>query len=140
LDFLGFLRPWPSRSAPSAALGCYTQIVPRVAIILVALLIGVAAPARAWCEATCLAPAEASSKSHCPTPHAPSDDPSISGTEIDDCPVIEPGRPSQARFDVQVFVPVTFAQLAQSAPQHPSTPAPQHLPASALARLTPLRI
>ena len=119
----------------------YTErVVHRLAIVLLAVVIGGAAPARAWCEATCLAPAEASSKAHCPTQDTPSNDLSLSGMAIDDCPVIESARPSQARFDVQLFVPVTFAQLARSAPQHPGTRAPLHLPASALARLTPLRI
>ena len=71
---------------PAAAPGCYTRKVPRAAIILVALLIATAAPARAWCEATCLAPAESSSQAHCPS-HESTTDTSISGTVIDDCPV-----------------------------------------------------
>jgi len=113
--------------------------VQRLSIVLVAILIGTAAPARAWCEATCLAP-ETSTQAHCPTQDTPSNDPSISGTAIDDCPVIESARPGQARFDVQVFVLVTFAQLAPSASGCTSTSAPRHLRPTALTHLTPLRI
>ena len=65
------------------------------------LMLGAAAPARAWCEATCGAPVTEST-SHCPT-HNPADGTTaLSASLIDNCPVPESARPTaSARLDVQ---------------------------------------
>ena len=121
----------------------YTEmVVYRLAIVLLAVLIGAAAPTRAWCEASCLAPlhADTSTKAHCPTHDAAPTGTSMSATTIDDCPVVESARPIPARLDVQVFARVALPYLAPSAPKHLSTPAPSHLTATIRQRLTPLRI
>ena len=70
-------------------------------ILVCALTVGAAAPARAWCEATCVAPA-AESQSHCPT-HDPADGTTaLSASILDECPVAESARPTaSARLDVQ---------------------------------------
>lgn len=70
-------------------------------ILACALTVGAAAPARAWCEATCVAPA-AESQSHCPT-HDPADGTTaLSASIIDECPVPDSARPpASARLDVQ---------------------------------------
>ena len=121
----------------------YTEmVVHRLAIVLLAVVIGAVAPARAWCEASCLAPvpAASSSKSHCLTHDSSSSQQSISAAAIDNCPVIESARPIPARLDVQVFSRVALPYLAPSAPRHLSTPAPPHLTATVCKLLTPLRI
>jgi hypothetical protein len=117
--------------------------VKRLAIVLIAILIGAAAPARAWCEASCLAPVQdstTSTKAHCPTNNSASTGTSMAATTIDECPVVESARPIQARLDAPMLAIVSFAFVAPSAPQHPRTRAPQHLPTSVGKRLTALRI
>jgi hypothetical protein len=118
------------------------MVVHRFAIVLLAVLIGAAAPARAWCEASCLAPpqVDTSTKAHCPTHDVAPPGTSMSATTIDDCPVIESARPIPARLDVQVFSRVALPYLTPSAPKHLSIPAPQHPTAIVSKRLTPLRI
>jgi hypothetical protein len=80
----------------------------RFSIILLAGLIGAAAPVRAWCEATCLAPAhraDDSSKAHCPTHDPAASETSIASTTIDDCPVVESARPTAvARLDLKAAI------------------------------------
>ncbi len=105
----------------------------RWAILVVALLVGAAAPARAWCEATCLAaPPADSARPHCP-PHQPSPDtPALSATSTLDCPALESARPVQVKQDV-VFTAIAVTTRTASehvsnlAPLHASTPAPLHL-------------
>jgi len=111
-------------------------------MVLLAVLIAAAAPARAWCEASCLAPphTDTSTKAHCPTHDAAPTGTSMSATTIDDCPVVESARPIPARLDVQVFSRVALSHLAPSAPKHLRTPAPPHLTATVGKRLIPLRI
>lgn len=82
---------------------CYTDIVQRLAIILMALLVGAAAPARAWCQATCVVPA--SSETHCPTHEPVSEGTVIGGASIDSCPVVESARPTTiARVDLKAAI------------------------------------
>jgi hypothetical protein len=71
----------------------------RCVVLACALMLGAAAPARAWCEAMCLAPSAAGS--HCPS-HDPVDGTTnISAGGGDDCPVIESARPPiPVRLDV----------------------------------------
>lgn len=111
----------------------------RAAIVLLALLIGAAAPARAWCEASCLAPA--STTEHCPTHVPASDDLSITAAAIDNCPVLEAARPTTiARLELKAAlvtiapaqVTPTRAPIARAAIAPPLT--------SVFQRHTPLRI
>ena len=102
----------------------YTELVQRLPILVVALLIGAAAPVRAWCEAACLAPAHQPA-SHCPSHEASSSDAAaMAATSTADCPVIDAARPVQARLDFAA-APVAFA-VRTPAPTHPSPPAPTH--------------
>lgn len=108
-------------------------------ILACALTVGAAAPARAWCEATCVAPA-AESQSHCRT-HDPGDGTTLSARIIDECPVLESARPpAQARVDVQaalaaVNLPAPFTRthilISFEGP---------HTAATVFERCVPLRI
>ena len=70
-------------------------------ILACALTVGAGAPARAWCEATCVAPA-AERQSHCPTPDPAGGTTALSASIVDECPVLESARPpAPARLDVQ---------------------------------------
>jgi hypothetical protein len=88
--------------------------VTRVAIVVLALLLGAAAPARAWCEATCLAPVEASSKAHCPSHDSASTGVAMSATTIDDCPAVDAARPTT------IARPELKASLATIESPHPT--------------------
>jgi hypothetical protein len=116
----------------------------RFAIVIVAALMGIAAPARAWCEASCLAPAQhghAPTKPHCPTHEPAGDRASISASEIDDCPVIESARQTTvARLDLKATV------VASPIPQLSRLAEPIHVVTfsspvtTVFERHTPLRI
>ena len=109
-------------------------------VLAFALMLGAAAPARAWCEATCGAPAAES------TPHCPSHDPADGTTAIaasagGDCPVLESARPTvPARLDVHATVVRTYtpppALRTHIAPSFDRS----HNPATVFERCTPLRI
>lgn len=113
----------------------------RLAVVLFAILIAAAAPARAWCEASCLSTARAtttSAKPHCPAHESPSDGAKISATDTSDCPTIEAARPVPATL---LMLPVKLPSVAPRtlAPAfrtltHSSTQAPRH------PRSVPLRI
>jgi len=80
----------------------YTELVRRLGIIVLALVIGAAAPARALCEAACLATHLASATPHCPLHDSSSDGPSIAAADISGCPAIEAARPTTtARIDLK---------------------------------------
>lgn len=64
----------------------------RALIVLAIIAIGGVAPARAWCEAACVAPTEQGTP-HCPS-HEPADGITISAAGLDECPVLESARPS----------------------------------------------
>jgi hypothetical protein len=115
--------------------------VQRLSILIVALLIGAAAPARAWCEATCLAPSPSESATpHCPSHEQPTDGPSLSAAADADCPAIDSARRIQVKVDFSLApVPVSANALAPPhtgtiALRHPGTQAPRH------PRSLPLRI
>jgi hypothetical protein len=118
--------------------------VTRFSIILLAALIGAAAPVRAWCEATCLAPAahaDDSNKAHCPTHDPASSDTSIASTAIDDCPAVESARPTTvARMDLKAAI-VTI-ESPQFVPTFESAPIVAVLSqaTTVFQRHTPLRI
>ena len=109
-------------------------------VLACALIVGAVAPARAWCEATCFAPA-ADTQSHCPT-HEPADGTAtISASIIDECPVLESARPSApARIDLQASL--VRAYLPALIVRTHITPAfdRSHDPATVFERCTPLRI
>jgi hypothetical protein len=79
--------------------------VSRVVTLLLAVLFAAAAPAKAWCEASCLAPVHSTTdpgQTHCPlheTPQGPSF--SASGGN---CPVLDSARPVVGKVDVAVPV------------------------------------
>jgi len=100
--------------------------VKRLSILIVALTIGAAAPARAWCEATCLEQAAhpGSAKPHCPLHESTPSGPSLSAADSVDCPSIESARPTQAKLDSALApIGVTARTLAA---MHPGTQAPSH--------------
>jgi hypothetical protein len=77
--------------------------VKRWPIIIVALLVGAAAPARAWCEAICSAPVHASQPSHCPSEEqTPTDGPALSNAGSAECPAIETARPAPAKLELGI--------------------------------------
>jgi hypothetical protein len=118
------------------------NLVQRLSIVIVALLVGAAAPARAWCEATCLATAhQESAKPHCPS-HEPSPDgPSIAAADTADCPVIESARPVPTKPYLNHSIVTAASHLRTPAPSHLRTHAPSHIRASRFfERAVPLRI
>jgi hypothetical protein len=114
--------------------------VKRWIVIVCAVVLGAAAPARAWCDATCVAP-NAQGEAHCPS-HEPADGAtSISGTSLDECPVLESARPTApARLDVHAplvegYVPATVSRTCATA-----SSARPHSVTTVFERGTPLRI
>jgi len=99
--------------------------VSRVSILVIALLVGAATPARAWCEATCLAPAahSDSAKPHCPSHDSSSNGPVLSAAGAE-CPAIESARPIQAKLDFALS-PIG-ATIRTAAPVHRGTHALRH--------------
>src|SRR5262245_46325247 len=90
-DFLLAMSAALHGTRPAGA-EAYTGRVNRFAIALVALLIAVAAPARAWCEATCLSPATETSSTHCPS-HDTSNKTALNA-DASECPALEVAQPS----------------------------------------------
>jgi hypothetical protein len=116
----------------------------RLLIVLTASVLATAAPLRAWCEANCLAPAQqadAAAPSHCSTHEPAGDGTSMSASAIDDCPIVESGRPAQAaRVDLKATVTTVFApHLAGTATPRHSTTITAHV-TTVFERHTPLRI
>ena len=108
-----------------------------IALLAVAVL-GAAAPARAWCEATCLAPTE--TQPHCPTHEPSGDSATISASSIDDCPILESARPTlQARLDLQAVSTGTVCAGLDTAASRASSVRP-HSATTVFERCTPLRI
>jgi len=109
--------------------------VKRFAIVFVAALIGIAAPARAWCEASCFAAphhSESTAKPHCPAHESPDGSSSVSAGNLDDCPLVEAARPTTAHIVFVRSTPLIAAILAPlhsgtQAPRHPGTQTPRHL-------------
>jgi hypothetical protein len=112
----------------------------RLVIMLAIAVVAAAAPARAWCEAACLAPT-AESTPHCPTHEPAGDTATISASSIDDCPILEAARPPlQARLDFQALAVGTYAPaLDTGTPVTPSSVRP-HSATTIFERCTPLRI
>jgi hypothetical protein len=117
--------------------------VRRLSILVVALLVGAAAPARAWCEATCLAPAahSESAKPHCPAHESSSKGPSLSAAGIADCASIESARPAPAKLELNHSILTAALHLRTAALLHLRTSAPSHVRSSSFfERAVPLRI
>jgi hypothetical protein len=114
--------------------------VKRWLILACALLVGALAPARAWCEATCLAPAE-QAQPHCPS-HEPADGPrSISAVVVDDCPVLESARPTApARLEIATSVVDSHVPAPPTRTSIPPSFARPHSARTVFERSTPLRI
>jgi hypothetical protein len=115
--------------------------VKRVSILIVTILIGAAAPARALCEATCLAPAhQPDAGQHCPSHEAAPDGAAMSAASTAECPAVESARPIHAKLHF-ALTPVAVAARTLS-PPHPGTAAPSHLRTFAPSHLShiPLRI
>jgi hypothetical protein len=99
-------------------------VVRRLSILVIAILVGAAAPARAWCEATCIAPVDATS--HCPSHEQPSNDaPALTAAINAECPAIETARPVAAKLTIGI--------QATPSPKHPARMA------SARVRALPIR-
>ncbi|HEX6164225.1 MAG TPA: hypothetical protein VFZ31_12715 [Vicinamibacterales bacterium] len=103
----------------------------RAQILVIALLLGAAAPARAWCEASCLLPSADAATPHCATQESEDDRRAMSASAIDDCPVVESARPSTAKIEFVRAPNSTLwhrapAHLGTLAPWHPGTQAPVH--------------
>ena len=109
-------------------------------VLACALVVGALVPARAWCEATCLAPT-ANTQSHCPS-HEPADGTTtIAASIIDQCPVLESARPNApARIDLQAALYRTYVpSLIVRTHLTPSRDCSHHA-ATVFERCTPLRI
>lgn len=114
----------------------------RFAVLIVALLVGAAAPARAWCEASCLAPVHHAGESampHCPG-HESTTRTAITASSNADCPIVESARPNQSRLEIQHLRTLAPAHLRTITPSHPRTPAPSQLRILTPPHLIPLRI
>ncbi len=107
-------------------------------VVAIAVL-AAAAPMRAWCEATCLAPAE--QQSHCPG-HAPAgDDTAVAASPLDDCPVLESARPTlSARLDVQPVAIGTHVPALTAHTPLASSSVRLHRTTTVFERSTPLRL
>jgi hypothetical protein len=112
----------------------------RVVALLAVMVIGTVAPARAWCEASCIAPKHDGS-AHCPSHEPAGGATSISATGVDECPALETARPiAQARLDAgAVVIPLQGPAPKQSALDSPRIVRP-HGATTVFERATPLRI
>lgn len=117
-------------------------MITRVIAFVTVLLVGAVAPARAWCEASCLAQAHAdAAKPHCPTHEPAGAGTSLSATVIDDCPVVESARPTiTARVDAQVIATAAIAPHTGAPVTSASSFVRPHGVTTVFERRTPLRI
>lgn len=112
----------------------------RIILVLSIAVIAAAAPARAWCEASCLEPRH-DSASHCPSHQPARDATAIAATGVDECPALDSARPATpARLEANAVIQVFHApELKTSAILSP-TPVRPHSAATIFERATPLRI
>jgi hypothetical protein len=104
-----------------------------------ALVVGTAAPARAWCEAACLAPAH-DAKPHCPS-HDSTTGTGITAADNADCPVVDTGRSTtSARIELKstTIAVLSFQFALTFGPIRVVAAHPQV--ATVFQRHTPLRI
>lgn len=118
----------------------YTEMVTRWFMLALAVMIGAAAPARAWCEAACLAPT-ADARSHCPTREPVDGTATISASIIDECPVLDSARPNApARLDLQAALDRGYAPWLIDRTRFAPSIDYSHNAATVFERCTPLRI
>jgi hypothetical protein len=119
----------------------YTEtVMHRVMVVLSVIVLGAAAPARAWCEASCLAPRH-DTPAHCPSHGTSGDATSIAGSLTDECPVLESARPTApARLDAGGIAVTVFAPAVQPSAIHAPATVRPHRGATVFERSTPLRI
>ena len=115
-------------------------MVRRLFIVLAIAAVAAAAPARAWCEASCLAPV-ATQTSHCPSHGSTSDTTAIAASSLEDCPVLESARPTvPARLDVQAVAIGAHLPAPRAALRSAPAPVTAHRARTVFERRTPLRI
>ena len=112
----------------------------RIIVVLLAFAAGAAAPARAWCEASCLS-TKPDTSSHCPSHDDAGITTTISGDSRGDCPALESAKPAAAaRFDASLLTVALGAGPLQSSAIHAPQRIPPHSARSIFERSTPLRI
>jgi hypothetical protein len=118
-------------------------MVKRFLVLLCVAVFGITAPARAWCEATCLAAAAHGdvTKPHCPTQEPAGSGTLLSATVIDDCPVVESARPTvTARVEAHAIAVATIAPPTGAAATSAALFVRPHSVTTVYERSTPLRI
>lgn len=115
----------------------------RLLVLLSIVVIGLAAPARAWCEATCTQPV-ADQKSHCPA-HSHQSGTNVSAADQDQCPAIDSARTlSPARLDSassqMVPAALAFLHLDTASPSDHRATARLHVGSATPSRSLPLRL
>jgi hypothetical protein len=112
----------------------------RIILLFSVIVVGAAAPVRAWCEASCLAPAP-DTPSHCPSHQPERDAASISSASSNECAVLDSARPAApARLDAGAAIAHAHApELKTSASLSPTATRP-HNATTVFERSTPLRI
>src|SRR5918993_442722 len=114
-------------------------MVRRIVVLLSVIALGAAAPARAWCEASCLAPQQDSP--HCPSHEPTGDAATISASGTADCPVLESARPAvPARAGTSAIVVASHSPSLKTSAIHLPTPIRPHSATTVFERCTPLRI
>lgn len=112
----------------------------RIVLVLSVIALAAAAPARAWCEASCLAP-EHDRPSHCPSHDPAETTASISASGIEECPVLESARQSApARLEASTVVTELAAPAPKTSAIHSPTVVRPHSATTVFERSTPLRI
>lgn len=112
----------------------------RVIILLATVLFGAAAPARAWCEASCLAP-EHGTAAHCPSHEPAGSTTAISASSIDDCPALESARQAApGRVDAHIGVIASPSPAPKTSAIHAPALSRAHSATTVFERSTPLRI
>jgi hypothetical protein len=114
--------------------------VRQLIVVIAAAVMAAVAPARAWCEASCLSPS-AGTQAHCLS-HEPADAAArLSGSTIDDCPALESARPTTAaRLDAKAVAVVTPAPDLKARARLVLTPERPRNASTVFERSTPLRI
>jgi hypothetical protein len=112
----------------------------RIVLLIAIAIVATAAPARAWCEASCLAPAD-DVQAHCPSHDPASATTEISSSATVECPVLESARPAAAaRFDAQVIAAVTSAPPVSRQSFYSPSATHSGSATTVFERCTPLRI
>jgi hypothetical protein len=112
----------------------------RIIVLLSVVVLGAAGPARAWCEAACLAP-EHGTAAHCPSHDPAGPATSISATSIDECPALESARQAApGRADAHTGVVASHAAAPKTSAIHAPALTGCRSATTVFERSTPLRI